>query len=107
MTVDHPGSGTRRVAETVQPPGAYDDGPVFLRVHRARASGRWPVAGFDREVNDRTLAADPVYDWVRVPQDNSRCGFADRDRLVEDHRLPDRAVAVVRFRPARTDRPVR
>lgn len=86
--------------ETVPPPGDYGDGPVFLRVHRARAAGHWPVPGFDREVNDRVLAADPDHDWVRVPQGNSRCGHADRDRLLGDHALPGDAVEVVRFGPS-------
>lgn len=87
----------RRVAETVDAPGVYDDGPVYLRVNRRAAGRRWPVPGFPREVNDRELENDDVHDWVRVPR-NSRAAHAYRDQLVQEHALSPRAVAVVRFR---------
>lgn len=88
--------GHRRVAQRVPAPGAYDDGPVFLRVDRRAAGPRWPAPGFEREVNDHELENDPAYDWVRVPQ-NSRAAFVYLDRLVQELGVPGRAVAVVRL----------
>lgn len=89
--------GYRRAAQTVEAPGAYDDGPVYLRVNRRAAGARWPVPGFDREVNDHELENDLVHDWVRVGQ-NSWSAFVYLDRLVQEFRIPSRAVAVVRLR---------
>lgn len=91
--------GHRRTAQTVHAPGVWDDGPVYLRVNRRGAGARWPVPGYEREVNDHELENDPLYDWVRVPQ-NSRAAFVYRDRLVQEFRIPGRAVAVVRLRRA-------
>lgn len=88
--------GYRRVAQRVPAPGAYDDGPVFLRIDRRAAGARWPAPGFEREVNDHELENDTAYDWVRVPQ-NSRAAFVYLDRLVQEFRIPGRAVAVVRL----------
>ncbi|RZT86623.1 hypothetical protein EV383_3520 [Pseudonocardia sediminis] len=95
--------GYRRIAQTVPAPGVYDDGPVFLRVNRRAAGARWPVPGFEREVNDHELENDATYDWVRVPQ-NSRAAFVYLDRLVQEFRVPLRAVAVVRFRRSEAGR---
>ncbi len=89
--------GYRRVAQTVPAPGVYGDGPVYLRVHRRAAGERWPVAGYEREVNDHELENDATYDWVRVPH-NSRAAFVQLDRLVWELRVPARAITVVRLR---------
>ncbi len=88
-----------RVVETIPPPGAYGDGPVYLRISRRTAGKRWPVPGFPREVNDHELENDEVHDWVRVTQ-NSHAAHAYRDQLIHGHLLPPRSVAVVRFRVA-------
>ncbi len=95
--------GHRRIMQTVPAPGVYDDGPVYLRVNRRAAGPRWPVPGFEREVNDHELENDATYDWVRVPQ-NSRAAFVYLDRLVQESRVPVRAIAVVRLRRAEARR---
>ena len=89
--------GYRRIAQTVPAPGVYGDGPVFLRVDRRAAGSRWPVPGYEREVNDHELENDATYDWVRVPH-NSRAAFVHLDRLVQELRFPGRAITVVRLR---------
>lgn len=58
----------------VYPPGGYGDGPVYLRVDRARAAKAWPQPGYTREVNDWRLEMDPMYDYVEVH--NSHSAFA-------------------------------
>lgn len=79
--------------QIIESPGGYDDGPVYLRVHRARAGNTWPKPGYKKEINDRRLMLDPEYDYVKV--ENSHNAFV-YDRWLVTAGLPGEALAVVR-----------
>jgi hypothetical protein len=80
--------------QTIRPPGGYGDGPVYLRVHRAKAGNAWPRPGYDKEVNDWRLGMDPVYDYVKAH--NSQNAFVYYWWLKAEG-VPGEALEVVRI----------
>jgi hypothetical protein len=79
--------------QVIHPPGDYGDGPVYLRVHRAKAGESWPRPGYSKEVNDWRLEMDPVYDYVKAH--NSQSAFAYCQWLMREG-VPGEALGVVR-----------
>lgn len=79
--------------QAIYPPGNYGDGPVYLRVHRAKAGEFWPRPDYAKEVNNWRLAMDPVYDYVAT--DNSHNAFV-YCRWLREEGISGEAVDVVR-----------
>lgn len=95
------GSGARgEVAQVavVLPPGGFGDGPVYVRVNRARAGGAWPQAGHGVELNDRRCSADPVHDYVAAENSHNAFIYAG---WISERGVPAGALAVVRLATCR------
>jgi hypothetical protein len=90
------GTGGRRFStQLIHPPGGYGDGPVYLRVHRAKAGIAWPRPSYAREINDWRLGMDAMYDYVEA--DNSHSAFV-YCRLLEAEGVSKEALAVVKIK---------
>jgi hypothetical protein len=78
--------------QVIQPPGSYGDGPVYLRVHRAKAGKAWPRPDYAKEVNNWRLGMDPVYDYVETHNSHSAFVYC---RWLTQEGVPGEALGVV------------
>ena len=89
-----------RIAEVqvLTPPGRLGDGPVHVRVHKARAGAWRPPSDYEIEFNDWRCTWDPVHDYVEI--ENSRWAFQSMKEMIE-RGVPAGALSVVRLKKAR------
>ncbi|MGH3565488.1 MAG: hypothetical protein ACRDRH_05550 [Pseudonocardia sp.] len=88
-------TGQVAAATVLRPPGRYHDGPVHIRVEKARA-GAWcpPSADYKIELNDWRCTWDPTYDYVEV--ENTHNAFIYVREMISKG-LPTTTLAVVRL----------
>jgi len=93
-------TGREAVATVLVPPGRYGDGPVWIRVHKARA-GAWRLPSDDYEIerNDRRCSWDPTYDYVEI--ENTHSAFLYVYQMIKQG-VTAGALAVVRLADVRT-----
>ncbi len=80
------------------PPGRYHDGPVWIRVEKARAGPWRPPSGYEVELNDWRCSWDPTFDYVEI--ENTYSAFIYVERMVVQG-VPRAALSVVRLADAR------